>query len=82
MYTTLEIHEWMQEWAAFAYFKWAFNRWSIQFYHRNGLFQFKIDLPFVKFGNTMLRKQAFDGHGGFKDIPVTSGYVFWWKIKI
>lgn len=87
MYLLLQICEQMMERDAHMYFRCRLNRWGVELYREhygrdNGPLQFKIDLPFIHIRNVSYRKQAFDGHGGFKDIPVTSGKVLFWKIKI
>ncbi len=66
MYMLLEICKWRVE---------LYRTW----YHSKVL-QFNINLPFIHINNILLAKQAFDGHGGFMNIPVVSGKVFWWKI--
>jgi len=48
----------------------------------SNIISFHINLPFVNVANTIMMKQTFDGHGGFKSVPVVSGKIFGRKIKI
>ena len=93
MFTLLEICEPRWEMDAYTYFRWRFNNWGIEFSrHRDGLFAFRIDLPFIHINNVVSTTQEVTevadpgtdyGVRYIRTIhQVISGKILWWKIKI
>lgn len=72
----------MEDLAAFTYFRWVSNGLCFELYKERyeDKLLFRIKLPFIAVTNTVICKRAFDGHGGFKYIPVTTGKVLWWEV--
>ena len=87
----LEICEPMWEMAAHAYFRLKLCSWSVEVFRcRNSPLEFLVNLPFIHITNTLYRRVIdikTETHNNMTDtwskvVPVTTGKVFFWKIKI